>query len=97
MASLLAAMFVYLGAITLGYIQGPSGRGVLALIFAGVLMPALFLWVLIAVMNRRYKKQIAKGDYSLTGYPLWASALISIMSVGLLLVTTSVLANLIRG
>lgn len=97
LSAIFAAGLLYIGAIALGYIQGPTGRGVVALVMSVVVLPGLFLWALIAHMSRRYRKQIEQGEYRLIGYSWWVAIPLTVSMVGLLYVSIALVQWWARG
>lgn len=91
-ASLIVAFILYIGAVTLGYLQGPQGRPLVALTLMLLVIPAVFLWGLIKMMNMRYKRQRERGDYSTRGYPWYVAVPLTVFLMWLLLF----LSNLVQ-
>ncbi|WP_153008351.1 hypothetical protein [Rhodococcus pyridinivorans] len=88
-ASLIVAFILYIGAITLGYIQGPQGRPLIALFLMWFVIPPAFLWGLIKMMNIRYNRQMERGDYSAKGFPWYVAIPLTIFLMWLLLFLSS--------
>ncbi|QOH56229.1 hypothetical protein [Rhodococcus rhodochrous] len=88
-ASLIVAFILYIGAITLGYIQGPQGRPLIALILQVLVLPGITIWAAIKLVSIRYQRQIDRGDFSARGYPWYIAIPATIGMVWLFFVASN--------
>lgn len=58
--------------------QQSWGRVAVTIAVAGILIPGIFLWLLIALMNWRYGRQIARGE-EIRGFNIWMTLLLLVL------------------